>query len=58
METTLAMLLALGIFIGIPAVIGFAIVGTLALRERIRMAHKAKVGQVETKVARSGGVVR
>lgn len=37
METVLAILMALGIFVGIPAVIGFTIVGTFALIE-----HRAK----------------
>ena len=31
METTLAILMVLGIFVGIPAVIGFAIAGVYAL---------------------------
>jgi len=37
METVLAVLMALGIFVGIPAVIGFTIVGAFALIE-----HRAK----------------
>ena len=40
METALAILMALGIFVGVPAVIGFAIVGTFILRER--QARKAR----------------
>ena len=34
METTLAILMVLGIFIGIPAVIGFAIAGVYILGDR------------------------
>jgi len=34
MELALAMLMVLGIFVGIPALIGFAIVGTYILRDR------------------------
>lgn len=41
METGLAILLALGIFVGIPAVIGFGIVGAVVLRERVRRARAA-----------------
>jgi len=51
METGLAILLTLGIFVGIPAVIGFAIVGGAILARRIRMAYKARLPRVETKVA-------
>lgn len=47
METGLAILLALGIFVGIPALIGFGIVAAVALTERVREAHK--LGRVETK---------
>lgn len=45
METTLAILTVLGIFVGIPAVIGFAIVGTYILGERraLRAERRAKV---------------
>ena len=41
METTLAILMVLGIFVGIPALIGFAIAGTYLLRDQ-------RVCQVET----------
>jgi hypothetical protein len=34
METTLAILMVLGIFVGIPAVIGLAIGGAYILRDR------------------------
>jgi len=53
METGLAILLALGIFVGIPAIIGFGIIGAAALTERVRMAREAKAGRVETKVAKT-----
>ena len=43
METTLAVLMVLGIFVGIPAVIGFAIAGvyTWGHRQTVR-AERAK----------------
>ena len=41
-ETGLAILLALGIFVGIPAVIGFGIVGAVVLRGRVRAARVAR----------------
>jgi len=53
METGLAILLAIGIFVGIPAVIGLAIVASMVLPERVRMARKARSGRVETKVAKT-----
>ena len=44
METTLAILMVLGIFIGIPAVIGFAVAGVYILSDRrVRRAERAKV---------------
>ncbi len=48
MEMTLAILMVLGIFVGIPAVIGFAIVGTYALvnqkaKQQVKPTAKAKV---------------
>ena len=46
METGLAILLALGIFVGIPAVIGFGIVGAVVLRQRVRMARAARAARV------------
>ena len=47
METTLAILMVLGIFVGIPAVIGFAIAGVyLSADRRARRAEQAKA--VET----------
>lgn len=47
MEMTLAILMVLGIFVGIPAVIGFAIVGTYALvnqkvKQQVKPTAKAK----------------
>lgn len=43
METTLAILMVLGIFVGIPAIIGFAIAGVFILRDRrVRKAERAK----------------
>ena len=50
METGLAILLALGIFVGIPALIGFGIVAAVALTERVRVARKARGGRVQTVV--------
>ena len=50
METTLAILMVLGIFVGIPALIGFAIAGTYMLSDRrVRRAQRAKA--VEEMVA-------
>ena len=40
METGLAMLLAIAIFVGIPALIGFAILGSVVLRERRAQAYR------------------
>jgi len=43
METTLAILMVLGIFVGIPALIGFAIGGTYMLSDRrVHRAERAK----------------
>jgi hypothetical protein len=42
METALAILVVLGIYVGIPAAIGFAILGTVALSRR-----KAQPSQAE-----------
>jgi len=44
METALAILLALAIYIGIPALIGFAIITAVVLAERRRRAraHEAE----------------
>lgn len=47
METTLAILMVLGIFVGIPAIIGFAIAGVYVLRDqRARRTEQTKA--VET----------
>ena len=50
METGLAILLALGIFVGMPALTGFGIVAAVALTERVRVARKAKGGRIQTGV--------
>jgi len=43
MEIALAILMVLGIFVGIPALIGFAIAGTYILSgRRVRRAQPAK----------------
>ncbi len=43
METTLAILMVLGIFVGIPALIGFAIAGTyIMVDRRARRVERAK----------------
>ncbi len=57
METTLAILMVLGIYIGIPAVIGFAIVGGVVLATRLRRACQAKAQGAETKIAEVETVV-
>ena len=44
METTLAILMVLGIFVGIPATIGFAIAGTYNLA-----GHRAQKTEQKTK---------
>ena len=51
MELTLAILMVLGIFVGIPAVIGFAIAGTYILADHRTQKAKPKVEAVtKTKV--------
>ena len=51
METTLAILMVLGIFVGIPALIGFAIAGTYILRDRrVRRAERAKTVKATAEV--------
>ena len=43
MEMTLAILIVLGIFVGIPAVVGFAIAGVYMMSDRrARRAERAK----------------
>ena len=42
METALAILLALVIYIGVPTLIGFAIIGAVVLAERRRRAQAAE----------------
>jgi len=56
METALAILLALAIYIGIPALIGFAIVGAVVLAERRgrARAHEAEAMLEEAKPAETG----
>ena len=54
METTLAILMVLGIFVGIPAIIGFTIAGVYALggRQALRAERHAKaVGEAQAKPA-------
>ncbi len=47
METTLAILMVLGIFVGIPAIIGLAIVGLYTRGDRrVRRAERAKAMEV------------
>lgn len=53
MELALAILMVLGIFVGIPAVIGFAIAGTYILRDR--QAQKAKTAKALEAVAEAPG---
>ena len=52
METTLAILMVLGIFVGIPVVIGLAIGGVYILRDRqVRKIKRARaVAEAETLV--------
>jgi len=53
METTLAILMVLGIFVGIPALIGFAIAGTYMLSDRrVRRAQPAKAVEAATEALR------
>jgi len=48
MELTLAILIVLGIFVGVPAVIGFAIAGAYILSDRqVRRAEHAKALEEE-----------
>ncbi len=50
MEMTLAILMVLGIFVGIPALIGFAIAGTYILADRrVRTAERAKTVEAVAK---------
>ncbi len=43
MEMTLAILMVLGIFVGVPALVGFAIAGTYILsNRRVRRDERAK----------------
>ena len=62
METALGMLIALGVFVGGPAIIGFGILGTVILRER-RMARArelqaAGAAQAERHVTAGGRKAR
>ncbi len=53
METTLAILMVLGIFVGIPAIIGFTIAGVYVLRDRrARRAERAKAIEAATEALR------
>ncbi len=50
METTLAILMVLGIFVGIPALIGFTIAGVYILsNRRVRRAERAKTVEAVAK---------
>ena len=54
METTLAILMVLGIFIGVPAAIDFTIAGTLVLADRrvVRAKRQVEVlGEAQVKPA-------
>ena len=53
METTLAVLVILGIFVGIPAVVGLAIAGAYVLSDRrVRRAERAKTIETATEALR------
>ena len=59
METTLAILIALGIYVGIPAVVGFAIAGVYLFSdrrvrrvERARATAEAQLGQLAEETTR------
>jgi hypothetical protein len=59
METTLAILMVLGIFVGIPAVIGLAIGGVYILRDRqSRKAEHADTLEEVTVAEDTVGVVK
>ncbi len=50
METTLAILMVFGIFVGIPVVVGLAIAGTYILGDRrVRRAEHAKAMEKVTR---------
>ena len=53
MEMTLAILMVLGIFVGIPAVIGFAIAGTYVLRQHrtVKVEHTKALGEAQARTA-------
>ena len=46
MQTTLAILMVLGIFVGIPAIIGFAIAGAYILKSRRTVKAEPKAEAV------------
>jgi len=51
METALAILMVLGIFVGVPALIGFATAGVYILSDRrVRKAKAAKALEAVTEV--------
>ena len=62
METALGMLIALGVFVGGPAIIGFGILGTMILRgRRVARAHElqaAGAAQAERHVTAGGRKAR
>lgn len=46
MELTLAILMVLGIFVGVPALIGFSIAGVYLMSDqRVRRAKRAKAAE-------------
>jgi len=53
METTLAVLIVLGIFVGIPAVVGFAIAGIYIISDRrgLRAKRAKAVAEAEARKA-------
>jgi flagellar biosynthesis component FlhA len=51
METTLAILMALGIYVGIPVVIGLAIGGVFVMADRrVRRTQKAAVNEAKAAI--------
>ncbi|MFC2071239.1 hypothetical protein ACFLUU_00765 [Chloroflexota bacterium] len=59
METALAILMVLGIFVGIPALIGFAIAGTYIRSDRrVHRAERAKAVEEMVAEAHAEAVAR
>jgi len=57
METVLAILMVLGIFVGIPAVIGFAIASVYILSDRRALRAKRTTAMAETAAEALGEAV-